>query len=52
MAEITKTGKPPRTVVTLSTQERRAIEAHWQRLQELGAAAERWRPEEDGLPEA
>lgn len=47
IVEITKTfaGRSPRTVVALTPRGRQAVEAHWQRLRELGAAAERWHPD-------
>ena len=41
-------GKSPRTVVALTPQGRNAIEAHWERLRALGAAAEQWHHDADG----
>jgi|ERR1019366_3042322 DNA-binding MarR family transcriptional regulator len=38
-------GKTPRTRVRISKTGRRAIEQHWQKLEELRTSTQAWRPE-------
>jgi DNA-binding MarR family transcriptional regulator len=39
-------GKRPNTTVSLTAEGRRAIEQHWQQLQNLQEKARQWKPEE------
>jgi DNA-binding MarR family transcriptional regulator len=39
-------GKRPNTTVSLTAEGRKAIEQHWQQLQNLHENAQQWKPEE------
>jgi DNA-binding transcriptional ArsR family regulator len=45
LIEKTFSGKTPHTFLRLTDDGRQAIAAHWQRLEQLGRAAQQWKPD-------